>query len=73
MRTADGPFPMQTTYAWQDTPAGGTRMTLRNTGEPASFGRITAPMIAVAMRRANTKDLLLLKQILERELARDRA
>jgi len=73
MRTADGPFPMQTTYTWQDTATGDTRMTLRNTGEPAGFGRITAPMMAIAMRRANMKDLQLLKQILEREPAADRA
>src|SRR4051812_38802555 len=27
MHTADGPFPMETTYAWSDTATGGTRMT----------------------------------------------
>src|SRR3954452_4696942 len=27
MRTDEGPFPMETTYAWQDAAAGGTRMT----------------------------------------------
>ena len=32
MSTAEGPFPMQTTHAWQDSPAGGTAMTLRNEG-----------------------------------------
>ena len=66
MRTAQGPFPMQTTYSWQDTPAGGTRMTLRNSGEPAGFGRLAAPMMGAAIRRANAKDLRLLKTILER-------
>jgi hypothetical protein len=69
MRTAQGPFPMQTTYTWQDTPSGGTRMTLRNTGKPTGFGKIAAPVMAAAMRRANTKDLQLLKEILEREPA----
>lgn len=65
MRTAEGPFPMETTYTW--TPVGGsqTRMTLRNRGEPAGFTRIAAPMMATAMRRANEKDLARLKQILE--------
>lgn len=66
MRTAEGPFPMQTTYTWQDTPAGGTRMTLRNSGEPKRFGKLSARMMATAMRRANGKDLRLLKMILER-------
>ncbi|MDH3459165.1 MAG: SRPBCC family protein [Gemmatimonadota bacterium] len=65
MRTSDGPFPMQTEYLWTDLPDGGTRMTLRNTGEPAGFGRVAAPVMGAAMRRANQKDLGLLKQILE--------
>lgn len=65
MRTADGPFPMQTTYTWQDAPGGGTTMTLRNAGEPAGFGKIAAPVMARAMRHANTKDLQRLKTILE--------
>ena len=65
MSTADGPFPMQTTYAWQDAPGGGTIMTLRNEGEPAGFGKVAAPVMATAMRRANQKDLARLKGILE--------
>ena len=34
MATNEGPFPMETTYAWTDTASGGTRMTLRNRGRP---------------------------------------
>jgi hypothetical protein len=66
MRTADGPFPMETTYAWSDTPSGGTRMLLRNRGEPSGFSRFAAPALAAAMRRANEKDLRRLKLLLER-------
>src|SRR4051812_40570602 len=65
MRTADGPFPMQTTYTWADESGGGTRMTLRNEGEPSGFARITAPVLERAMARATTKDLARLKSILE--------
>ena len=43
----------------------GTRMTLRNRGEPAGFSRLVAPLLAPAMRRATRKDLARLKQILE--------
>jgi uncharacterized protein YndB with AHSA1/START domain len=65
MRTAQGPFPMETTYTWQSVDGGRTRMTLRNRGEPAGFGRMAAPVMAAAMRRANEKDLAALKRILE--------
>jgi uncharacterized protein YndB with AHSA1/START domain len=65
MSTAEGPFPMQTTYTWDDTGTGGTLMTLRNEGEPAGFGRLAAPVMAAAMRRANLKDLHALKALLE--------
>jgi uncharacterized protein YndB with AHSA1/START domain len=66
MSTSEGPFPMETTYTWDDTAAGGTRMTLRNRGEPSGFTKVGAPMMARAMRRANRKDLQRLKAILER-------
>jgi Polyketide cyclase / dehydrase and lipid transport len=64
MRTAQGPFPMETTYTWDDTPDGGTRMTLRNRGEPSGFSRLAAPMLAGQMRKANQQDLRCLKAIL---------
>lgn len=65
MATAEGPFPMETTYTWQDTPDGGTRMVLRNRGKPSGFSKVGAPMMAAAMRRANRKDLARLKSLLE--------
>jgi len=70
MSTAEGPFPMETTYVWEDSASGGTRMTLRNRGEPSGFAQITAPMMAAAIRRANRKDLRRLKRILEASVAR---
>jgi Polyketide cyclase / dehydrase and lipid transport len=65
MRTAEGPFPMETTYEWDDVEPDSTRMTLRNRGEPSGFSGIAAPVIAAAMKRANAKDLERLKVILE--------
>ena len=65
MRTADGPFPMETTYTWEPAGERGTRMTLRNRGNPSGFSRVAAPMMELAMRRATTKDLARLKSILE--------
>ncbi len=67
MRTADGPFPMETTYAWEPVGASGTRMTLRNRGQPSGFARVGGPVMASAMRRANRHDLANLKAILERD------
>ncbi len=68
MRTAQGPFPMETTYTWDAVGAGRTRMTLRNRGEPGGFAGIAAPLMAAAMRRANRKDLANLKALLERRI-----
>jgi len=65
MRTADGPFPMETTYMWVDGPDGSTVMALRNRGEPAGFSAIASPMMAAGIRRNNRGDLQRLKQVLE--------
>ena len=64
MSTAQGPFPMETTYAFADAGTG-TRMTLRNRGEPAGFAKVGAPLMERAMRRANGADLRRLKSLLE--------
>ena len=65
MRTAEGPFPMETTYTFETVSERLTRMTLRNRGEPSGFSKIVAPFMAAAMRRANRKDLARLKSVLE--------
>jgi hypothetical protein len=41
-------------------------MTLRNRGEPAGFAKLSAPVMARAMKRANEADLRRLKALLER-------
>ncbi len=64
MRTAQGPFPMRTSYTWT-AEGDATRMTLRNDGEPSGFARVAAPVMELAMRRAMTKDLAALKRLLE--------
>ena len=65
MSTAEGAFPMETTYEWSEAPGGGTRMTLRNRGEPKGFSKVSGKLMASAMRRANRKDLERLKSLLE--------
>jgi uncharacterized protein YndB with AHSA1/START domain len=64
MRTVDGPFPMETTYTWAPCEEG-TRMALRNRGEPSGFMRVAAPVMDRAIRRATNKDIARLKIILE--------
>jgi uncharacterized membrane protein len=65
MRTAQGPFPMETTYTWEPLDADRTRMTLRNRGQATGFAKITAPAMAASVRRANQRDLTRLKALLE--------
>jgi hypothetical protein len=66
MRTSEGPFPMETTYTWQPIDEHSTRMTLRNRGIPKGFSNLFAPFMKAMIRRANRKDLISLKNILER-------
>ena len=65
MRTAQGPFPMETEYLFEKTGSGTTRMYLSNRGEPRGFSRWFAPFMSRMIRKATEKDLQLLKKILE--------
>jgi hypothetical protein len=69
MRTEQGPFPIETTYTWQDAAGGATRMMLCNRGEPSGLSKVSGRLIARAMRRANRKDLARLKALMEVEPA----
>jgi hypothetical protein len=65
MRTAEGPFPMETTYEFETVSASSTRMRLRNRGSPSGFSKLLSPFISTGMRRANRRDLALLKEAVE--------
>ena len=66
MRTEDGPFAVQTTYAWEDLEGGGTRMTLHTNGAPEKKSlKVAVRMMAKGMQRADRKDLARLKAVLE--------
>lgn len=69
MRTAEGSFPMETTYTWTAIDEQTTKMTLQNKGNPTGFSKLLAPIMATLMKKANNKDLKNIKRIIENKYA----
>jgi uncharacterized membrane protein len=67
MGTANGPFPMETTYTWETIKENQTRMTLQNKGIPTGFSKVFTPVMSLMMEKANNKDLKKIKEILENQ------
>lgn len=66
MRTAQGPFPMETTYTWDPVDGGKTHMRLRNRGTSSGFAKVGSRFMAAVVRRETNKNLKCLKALLER-------
>ncbi|MGP4038645.1 SRPBCC family protein [Gracilibacillus sp. D59] len=67
MKTANGPFPMETIYTWHFVDDNRTQMVLRNKGKPSGFSKLFTPFMGMMIRRANRKDLQRIKEILEKK------
>jgi len=66
MQTPEGQTRWVTTYTWESVDGDkGTRMTLRNWGEPGALASVAKPLLVRSMRGAATKSLIRLKAILE--------
>jgi hypothetical protein len=70
MQTPEGQTRWVTTYTWESVDNGkGTRMTIRNWGEPGAFVSVAKPLLERSMRGATTKSLRRLKATLEQASA----
>jgi len=65
MKTAEGPFPMETSYTWTAIGEDKTKMELRNAGKPKGFSKLFTPFMAKMMKKANSNDLKNIKRIIE--------
>jgi uncharacterized membrane protein len=65
-RATGGPVPDQAwTYAFEELPAGSTRLTRAVEGEPGGFFKLADPLIERALKRQVRVDLETLKDLLE--------
>ena len=65
MKSVKGPFPMEVSYRFQETP-NGTLVRIHVQGEASGFyHRIAGPVMSRAVKRSVTKDLKRLKLLLE--------
>lgn len=68
MRSVESPMPMRITYAFADAP-GGTEVRVRVEGEPEGLYRLGGTMMRRAVQRSIDRDVLTLKETLERSAA----
>jgi hypothetical protein len=68
MRSVESPIPMRITYAFADVP-GGTQVSVRVEGEPEGLYRLGGTMMRRAVQRSIDRDVLTLKETLERSAA----
>ena len=67
MKSVKGPFPMEVSYWFQESP-GGTLAEIHVQGEASGFySKINGPVMSLAVKRNVTKDLKRLKKLLESE------
>ena len=69
MRSVRSPFPMRVTYGHRPTGDNATEVSVRVEGDAGRYYALLAPLLGVAVRRSNTRDLRNLKQVLGKQPA----
>jgi Polyketide cyclase / dehydrase and lipid transport len=65
MRSVRAPFPMRITYQLRDAGGGATEVAVRIEGDTGRFYALAGPFLARAVHRSVSRDLRVLKQVLE--------
>jgi uncharacterized membrane protein len=68
MHTVNTAYVMETTYGWQAVDENTTCMTLCNRGIPPGLSKILTPIVAIAIKQTNHRDLKRLKLLLEKNV-----